>query len=483
MFELAAGSGRSPYSIAGAEPVARRRSHGTRLVAMAMRCVFVTIVLAVATVGYSIAGAEPVARRRSHGTRVVAMAMRWVFVTMALAVAMVGSLSGSLFAVPAANADDHQTAIDQNVAASMVVIGLKFSGQVVVPASVTGDQAVLLDSVDAYGMCSGFVVDPAGYIATAGHRVDPTSAEVKAAIREATFEKLVDSGKLDLSTAKQDLAQANQQEWPVQGPDSGSPPDRVVRVIQPEGPGRVIDHAVTARVVDFHHTEDGDNALLSVSGFPALKALVISQKVPQPGQALTAVAFPARLRKTWTSRAYRSPATVRHCVHQQVSPNGVPTTEIGADLEHGMSGGPTVDNDTGEVLGVNSYYLRDINALNFITNAPILRSFLQKNGVQLATEPAPPKKLFSWLWIVVGSVGLVTVAALATIVMLIVMLLRRRHRHPKHPADALQVGAQLPQQYVPPQPQSAPAPSVAYSPTDGNAPAPPASTPAPPAAA
>jgi serine protease Do len=429
---------------------------------------------------YSIAGAEPVARRGNHGTRLVAMAMRWVFVTMALAVAMVGSLSGSLFAVPAANADDHQTAIDQKVAASMVVIGLKFSGQMVAPASFTGDQAVLLDPVDAYGMCSGFVVDPAGFIATAGHCVDPTSAEVKAAIREVTFKKLVDSGKLDLSTAKQDLAQANEEEWPVQGPDSGSPPDRVVQVIQPEGPGRVIDHFVTARVVDFQHTEDGDNALLSVSGFSALKALVISQKAPQPGQALTAVGFPFTVIENMDLSRIPQPSYKSGTASsQQVSPNGVPTTEIGADLEHGMSGGPTVDNDTGEVLGVNSHYLRDVNTMNFITNAPILRSFLQKNGVQLATEPAPPKQLFSWLWIVVGSVALVTVAALSTIV----MLLRRRGRHPKPPADALQVGAQLPQQYVPPQPQSAPAPNVAYSPTDGNAPAPPASTPAPPAAA
>jgi hypothetical protein len=127
---------------------------------------------------------------------------------------------------------------------------------------------------------------------------------------------------------------------------------------------------------------------------------------------------------------------------QQVKPSGAQSTEINADVSPGMSGGPTVDNNTAEVLGINSYGLHgESQAFNFITDAPTLRTFLQKNGVHLAELPAPAAKSSPW-GIILAVVGVVVLAAL----ILVYVLLQRKKRGPQQPQFAGVGSTAYPQQ-------------------------------------
>jgi serine protease Do len=191
-----------------------------------------------------------------------------------------------------------------------------------------------------------------------------------------------------------------------------------VSVIQAGGPGPVIDKLTTARVTDFQNSASGDNALLKVAGMPPLKSLAIAQQGPHPGQRLTAVGFPAGVWEVLDSQHLPQPSfNAGTASGQQLSPTGTPTIEINADVSPGMSGGPTVNSDTGEVLGVNSEAMvNGKQAFNFITDAATLRDFLHKNNIQLG-----PTKPFPWVWVVVG---VVTAAVVATLVLL--ALLGRR---------------------------------------------------------
>ena len=328
---------------------------------------------------------------------------------------------------PVARADD-QVAIDQNVKDSIVYVSIADTGYVQIPGSQTDDgKPMWSDGTEVDYTCTGFVVDPSGFIATAGHCVNIDTA-VKEDIRSQMISNLVDNGKLDKSKEDDLINTANSEEWPIEGKDNGSPIIRSVQVTQPEMPNRAISQFTTVQVVDAQSFDDGDNALLKVSGMPPLKALVIANKAPAPGTTLTSVGFPGDIGDTTDQSRLQQPSFKSGTASsQQVSKSGVAGTEVNSDIGSGMSGGPTVDNSNGEVLGINSYTLTGNNQnqnFNFITNAPALRTFLQKNGVTLA-EPAPPAKSFPWLWVIVG-----VVAVLAILIAGLVVLLMRRKKSP-----------------------------------------------------
>ena len=321
---------------------------------------------------------------------------------------------------------DSEVSVDQKVKDSIVYVSIAITGYVQIPGSQTDDgQPKWSDATEVDYTCTGFVVDPAGFIATAGHCVNIDS-ETKQDIRSQMIADLVSNGQLDASKQDDVTNTANDDEWPVEGQDPESPILRVVQVIQPEGPNRVINQFTTAQVVDAQNFDDGDNAVLKVSGVPPLRPLVIADKDPEPGTPLTAIGFPGDIGDTSDQSRLQQPSFKSGTASsQQVSKTGVVGTEINADLGSGMSGGPTVDNNTGEVLGINSYMVTGSNGsdqnFNFITSAPALRTFLEKNGVTLA-EPAKLEKSFPRMWVIAGA----TAAAVVLSGLLAALLIRRR---------------------------------------------------------
>lgn len=372
----------------------------------------------------------------------------------------------AVFTSPVARADD-QVAMDQEIKDSIVYVSIADTGYVQIPGDQTDDgKPMWSDAAEVDYTCTGFVVDSSGFIATAGHCVN-IDTDVKEDIRRQMISDLVDNGNLDESKADDLTDVANSEEWPLEGKENASPIIRSVQVIQPEMQNRVINQFTTVQVVDAQSFDDGDNALLKVSGMPPLKALVIANKAPDPGTALTSVGFPGNIGDTTDQSRLQQPSFKSGTASsQQVSKSGVAGTEVNSDIGSGMSGGPTVDNSNGEVLGVNSYTLTGDNQnqnFNFITNAPSLRTFLQKNGVTLA-EPAPPAKSFPWLWLIVG-----VVAVLAILIALVVVLLMRRKKSPAPaPVGATYMAGPVnyPSQPVAPQPLTALPMSPAAPPPD-----------------
>jgi serine protease Do len=252
---------------------------------------------------------------------------------------------------------------------------------------------------------------------------------------------------------------ATNEEWLIEGHDPGSQPTLHVEVIQPQMPGRIITQAVTADLVDFQKFGDGDNALLKVSGQPPLPALPVADHVPPPGSAITSVGFPGAVGDTIDPNSLQEPSFKDGTVSStQIQPSGAATTEVSAASSPGMSGGPTVNNATGEVIGLNDYGVfngqgtAEVAGTNFVTDAARLHAFLVKNSVHLVAMPAPAKP-FPWLWVAAG--GTVVAVLLLALPGVLVM----RHRAKRRSAPRID-GSQMLQ----PAPSAQPAPqqSVVY---------------------
>jgi serine protease Do len=233
-------------------------------------------------------------------------------------------------------------------------------------------------------------------------------------------------------------------EWLIEGQAPQSPPDRQVQVIQPQGPGRAITEWTTAQVVDFQTPDNEDNALLEVSNVPNLVALPVADQVPPPGTSITTAGFPGDVGDDMDQSRTQPPSFKEGSISsKQVQANGAARTEVSSAQTNGMSGGPTLDNATGEVIGlvdygqVNGMTGETEGGINFITDATSLHSFLLKNGVHPVAPPAPPAAAqpFPWRWIVVGAaVGLVLLAVSVALV-----VVRRTRRRSVKPIDGSQL--------------------------------------------
>jgi serine protease Do len=365
----------------------------------------------------------------THPTRLTAKAL--VATTRRIIVAAILSLMAALLVLsPSANAAD-QVAINDKVKDSIVQLRTTYTAWVEIPGAYMKSGRTHWVKTVAQFSCTGFVVDQTGYIATAGHCVDNTSENTKAAIRKQMLSNAVKNGMSEAKAGKI-LKIANAEQWRVEGFDRGSPINRTVEVRQPDDPARVIKDWTTAQVVQFQQSDDGDNALLKVSGLAPLNPLVVADDVPASGEELTVVGFPGSVKNLMDqSRAPQPSFKSGTASSQQIMPSGVPVTEVSADVALGMSGGPTINSD-GEVVGINSFGMTGGvkgEVTNFITNAPALRTFLEQNGVNLA-EPPASEKSFPWIWIGIA-VGFTVVAGIILPVVLFVSLARKRRGTPQ----------------------------------------------------
>jgi len=336
---------------------------------------------------------------------------------------MLGAISAlAVIAVPAVTpAAQADVDIDEAVTDSMIYLQITFTGAVLVPGEhMKSGKNAWSPPVDVGFNCSGFVVDPSGFIGTAGHCVEIDFA-VRNDLRSSALHALFEEGELGAADPAVLAETAATEQWQVQGPNPESEVARKVEVIQPQGPGRQIDQWSTAKLVDFQRFDDGDNALLKLAGYPPLKPLVIAEITPEVGDAITSVGFPGNIE----DEGFVDPGRIQQpsfktgtVSSHQVQPTGAPTLEINAQVSSGMSGGPTVD-ERGHVVGVNSFGVgEETHGFEFITDTQALRSLLQRNGVRLAAEVAPPEeKSFPWPWVIVAIV-VVAAAGLVAAVLL-----------------------------------------------------------------
>jgi S1-C subfamily serine protease len=329
--------------------------------------------------------------------------------------AVIGLVAIMVTAVPTAPSAAGNASTLVGLEKSMVVLWTKWTGRIDVPADAVADHvAGYTEDVSYYVTCTGWYVSKTAEIVTAGHCVDPAHG------REVVLEEFL---KANNATSLLNDALAN---WHVEGATQGSPLDRSVQAVQPNGvEGATITSPTTVQVVDFKPTYDGDVALLQVPNMATqTPPLRVANAGPQIGEPVTSIGFPGGLRAVADqSQIARVSFKTGSVSSHQVTPQGVTKIEVSAALGPGMSGGPTVNAD-GQVVGVNSSGLRDAANFNFITDTAGLRAFLESHDVVLARSSGPQAGT-GVLWYAIGGV-VVLIALGATTLWLI-----RRRRHPQ----------------------------------------------------
>jgi serine protease Do len=246
--------------------------------------------------------------------------------------------------------------------------------------------------------CSGFIVNPSGYIVTAGHCVDD-GLDYGARWDAIAFgiEEWIAMGWADPEDAPllEDIAYAN---WSVEGAGDGSDPDRTVYVAH----GRAVSGLATgdretgfmgfqgswpARVVEVKPLNQGDVALLKVEASNLPTVQLAEQTAITIGTPVLAVGYPAS--SDMVTDQTLDPSYKDGKVSSEKTRDGglLPVYEISAAVSAGMSGGPTVDTEA-RVIGVNSFSISgEAQQFNFLSPASLVTEMLSRSGVDNESGP------------------------------------------------------------------------------------------------
>lgn len=258
---------------------------------------------------------------------------------------------------------------------------------------VTVGDTVLQRTEHTSMLCTGFFVDDKGSIATAGHCLDPDQVrdalynELEADLRDeakqlnidpdALIQEIVNYGSVNLTSTKA----------------------AAIYGFQPsELHGPLNNDGVQLQVVAFTGGDAGDNGLLRLNNYNGKTPyLVVAQERPAEQSTVTAVGFPGDITNNADAMRQNASFKTGKVSSYQIF-GGAAYTEVDAGMEHGMSGGPVL-NDKGQVIGVVSMGF-DGTSLNFATDTTTFRAFLSGNGVVLVAPASPV--LGSNLFVYVG---------------------------------------------------------------------------------
>jgi hypothetical protein len=235
--------------------------------------------------------------------------------------------------------------------------------------------------------CSGFVVNPEGWVATAGHcatgaeeaiLVQAVQAIVDGNVEPARLEG-IDPTKLQDAPALMDVAVSN---WRVEGEQGGSSPQIDIAVLS--GSGDQID-TQPAEVVEATPLDKGDVALLRVHQSDMPSTQLGADADVAIGTAVLAVGYPASTEMVTDPTL--DPTSKSGKISKKSTSGTVPVYEMDAAISEGMSGGPTIALD-GKVLGINSFKpTGETQAFNFIAPSSILSDMMSNNGVEATLGP------------------------------------------------------------------------------------------------
>jgi serine protease Do len=241
--------------------------------------------------------------------------------------------------------------------------------------------------------CTGFVVNPDGWIGTAGHCVDPK--EGKEALKRAAAEWAVSTNFYDQNYTVDDLVGPEDtfrvDTLDADGSVTRNNAGRDVRVAWAASvSGKTTAKSKPARVTGFQAAGVGDSALLRVNevGLNAVK-LAASGKKPEINSPVIAIGFPAVV------DSYTDPSLTPSFNNGTVSAVKTVGSElltvyqVSASLSGGMSGGPTVD-PGGTVLGINSSRFEG-ESFNYAVPADLILELMASAGVENSLSPTTEK--------------------------------------------------------------------------------------------
>lgn len=229
--------------------------------------------------------------------------------------------------------------------------------------------------------CTGFVVNTSGYVATAGHCVDPGAEGMRGEIIKAIVQKDVQQ---DPSIDPDKLFGYGMANWKIEGQVGGSPIDQTFTVLSGGAQG-VKPQSLPARVVDFRPVSQGDVALLKVETSDMPSSELATDTEVQVGEQIISVGYPGSTDQV--TDASMDPDNKDGTVSAKKTAGSVPVYETNAALSGGMSGGPTVGLD-GRVVGINSRGpAGETQPFNFIAPASGLAELLNRSGVKAGLGP------------------------------------------------------------------------------------------------
>jgi serine protease Do len=251
------------------------------------------------------------------------------------------------------------------------------------------------DPFTIFSYCTGFVVDPDGYIATAGHCVD----------RQAITPDFLDKAaawalKTDYYVGGKDFTQVRkwaEDDYRVEGAKKGAAnsytkgADLDVQAVWSTSAtepvydkyGDLTGTPYGARVEGLVPWNDGagDTAILKVDAPEALPALPLATEADiTTGTDIVSVGYPASVASV-SDLSLADPSFKEGSISSVRTTGLYPVYETSASLSGGMSGGPTV-NLQGEVVGINSFgIVGETDTFEFIQAVGTLDDLLGDEGI------------------------------------------------------------------------------------------------------
>lgn len=244
-------------------------------------------------------------------------------------------------------------------------------------------QLWLTRSTDLTFTCSGFLVNPDGYIVTAGHCVDPGVEGAGMAFFEDIADEYVAAGNVsNRATFVQEIMQNSV----IEGRVAGVPPERRIYVQRGVVRSGLTDgEAVPARFVGFSKNSEGDVAVIKIdrSKLPAVE--LAPRGDPPIGTSILAVGYPSSA--ATVSDTTLEPTNKDGKISTRRTVGGLPFYEISASTSKGMSGGPVVDME-GRVVGLVSFApAAETQSFNFIAASTLIAEQLTRYGVKNELGP------------------------------------------------------------------------------------------------
>lgn len=295
--------------------------------------------------------------------------------------------AGALISAPLAVAQEVESTPEEKGAAlvmpAVVQLEMTWSGWV------ADEDELFFNDSNPYTVtstCTGFVVNPDGYIVTAGHCVDNGSGEggIGQTFIQMAAEEAAARGIYTTSDPAE-LYEFGLLNWRPEGTNTNSPPDLSMTVTRAvAASGEQFADPVAARVVDYQPLAEGDVALVKIEeeGLPTLQ---LSDSDLAIGTPVLSVGFPGSTAEVTDPSL--EPTFKAGQISAERTVAGNPFAETSAALTGGMSGGPTVDRE-GRVIGVNSFGPGgEPQAFNYVAVGSSLEGLLGRNGVD--NEPGP----------------------------------------------------------------------------------------------
>ncbi len=236
--------------------------------------------------------------------------------------------------------------------------------------------------------CTGFVVNPDGYIATAGHCVDPKGADIKAAFEQMAAQWAVkndpDYTQFSLNTLLKYTSLFRVDSYVNETIIKGKP-DRVVKAAWSVSAGGVESGEVyTARVVKFQPFNRGDGAILKIEKTDLPAVLVADNATLEPQTEIVSVGYPASVDQVTDVSLSPSFKDGTISSEKTIQDGLLKVYEISAAVSGGMSGGPTVDLE-GNVVGMNSFGIDaslETQQFNFVRPTAQINELMADVGVE-----------------------------------------------------------------------------------------------------